>query len=454
MINNILKKGLITAIILLFIGSGLASGYNVISSSSKCNCQTIEHTKSEYIFNAKYPTMKPIPIEPINPDSSILDITIVDTPDEFNWKNIDGKDWTTPARNQGNCGSCWLFGAMGALESVIKIKEGCANLYPDLSEQYVLSCIPEAGSCNGGDPYNCAFSYIMSTPENKQNGVILEKCFTYQSNFGYTPQCDEKDEDWEEFLVPISDFWQSGFWNINNPDLIDNIKTLIYTKGPVYSLYWVSEYFKKWGSFHHKPTDYYKDLNENCPNYVNHGITIVGWKDDPSIRNGGYWIVKNSWGSEWGYDGFFNLEYNCLNMGAFVAWVDYDPSSFDWPADPHSPSSPSIKGPISGSPGKQYEYKVSSSDPDDDLIYYTINWDDGSVEKWLGPYASGEEISFNHSWTERGKYNVKIKTIDEWGSQSNWATISVTMPKNKQLIDIPILKIISQLLDFFKFTNQ
>jgi len=300
--NNIIKKGLICAIILLFIGSGLASGNHESMPSSKCNCQTIENTNSDYVFDAEYPTMKPIPIEPINPDPGVLDINLVDTPDEFSWKNLDGKDWTTPARNQGQCGSCWLFGAMGTLESVIKIKEGCPNLNPDLSEQYVLSCIPGAGSCNGGDPYNCAFGYIMNTSasENQCNGVILEKCFKYQSNFGYTPSCSEKEEGWEEFLIPISDFWQSGFWDINNPDLIDAIKSLIYTKGPVYSMYWVSNYFKTWGNLNHKPTDYYQDLNEDCPGYVNHGIAIVGWKDDPSVGNGGYWIVKNSWGTKWG----------------------------------------------------------------------------------------------------------------------------------------------------------
>ena len=449
--NSMFKKGLITAIILILTGSGLASGYHEISQSSKCNCQIIEDLKSDNVFNTKYPTMKSIPIEPINPENSILDMTIVDSPDEFSWKHIDGKDWTTPARNQGNCGSCWLFGAMGVFESVIKIKEGCADLNLDLSEQYVLSCIPEAGSCNGGDPYNCAFYYIMgnSTSENQRNGVILEKCFTYQSNFHNVPLCSEKDEDWEGYLIPISDFWQSGFWNINNPNLIDAIKSLVYTKGPVYSMYWVSDYFKTWGSLHHKPTDYYKDFNENCPGYVNHGIAIVGWKDDPSIRNGGYWIVKNSWGSEWGYDGFFNLEYDCLNMGAFVAWVDYDPDSFDWPADPHPPSSPSINGPISGGVGTQYRYIVSSADPDDDLIYYTINWDDGNVDKWLGPYVSGEEITLEHSWDSSGKYNVKVWAIDEWGLQSSWSTISVRMPTNKQLINRPIIKIISQVFDFF-----
>jgi len=454
--SNCYKKVFIFGIIFLLLGSGFVSGHNEINYSSERNFQANNGKKINYVLDEEYPTMNPIPIGSINPDLDVFDITIVDTPDEFSWKDHDGKDWTTPARHQGDCGSCWLFGGIGTFESVIKIKEGCANLNPDLSEQYVLSCIPDAGSCHGGDPYNCVFKYIMNTSAsgNNHNGVILEKCFTYQSNFNYIPLCSEKDEDWEEFLVPISDFWQSGFWNINNPDLKDTIKSLIYTKGPVYSMYWVSNYFQTWGTLHHNPTDYYPDLNEDCPGYVNHGISLVGWKDDSSIENGGYWIVKNSWGPEWGYDGFFNLEYDCLNMGAFVAWVDYDPNSFDWPTDPHPPSSPSINGPTSGKARTRYGYTVSSTDPDNDYVYYTVDWDDESVEEWIGPYTSGEEVTLEHSWTSQGSYNIKVKATDEWGSQSDWATISASMPKNKQLINRPILRFFSQLLDFFTFANR
>ena len=87
---------------------------------------------------------------------------IVDTPDEFSWKNSNGQDWTTITKNQGNCGSCWDFAAIGTFESIINIREECAILDPDLSEQYVLSCLPKAGSCWGGSTYH-ALLYIMET---------------------------------------------------------------------------------------------------------------------------------------------------------------------------------------------------------------------------------------------------------------------------------------------------
>ena len=64
-------------------------------------------------------------------------VSIIETPDEHNWRNHYGKDWTTPAKNQGNCGSCWDFAAIGTFESIIKIRENRSEINLDLSEQYV-----------------------------------------------------------------------------------------------------------------------------------------------------------------------------------------------------------------------------------------------------------------------------------------------------------------------------
>jgi C1A family cysteine protease len=112
--------------------------------------------------------------------------------ESFDWRNRHGADdpdspyydgdstgsgWITPVRNQGGCGSCWAFSAVGATEAL-------ANLYfnqhldvdhvIDLSEQDVLSC-SGGGSCNGGSP-GTALSYIANT------GVVEEGCFPYTAS--------------------------------------------------------------------------------------------------------------------------------------------------------------------------------------------------------------------------------------------------------------------------------
>ena len=63
-----------------------------------------------------------------------------------------------------------------------------------------------------------------------------------------------------------------------------------------------------WGWDHNDPEDYYPYIGDY--DRTNHQVVIVGWRNDNTISNGGYWIIKNSFSSEWGYNGFFNLEYD------------------------------------------------------------------------------------------------------------------------------------------------
>lgn len=374
-------------------------------------------------YDEIYQTMTPIRIRTSNFSHNLSTYILTDLSQSFSWKNYNGKDWTTPARNQGNCGSCWLFSAIGTLEGVINIMESNADLDPDLSEQYVLSCMPEAGSCNGGDPYNSAFYYIMNTSEvgNYHNGVILEDCFNYESSFSYIPPCHEKCICWEEMLVPISNFYNEWV-NINDPNHNDIMKSLIYQKGPILATYWVSDFHKIWGTYNHKSSKYYPDLNEQCPGYVNHGISIVGWKDDQSIPNGGYWICKNSWGTDWGYDGFFNLEYNCLNMGALIAWVEYNSSSFDWA--PVADAGGFYKGEV----GQEITFDASRSfDTEGEIILY---------EWYFGDETYDEGVSSTYIYFEPGIYKVELIVKDSGNKTSkDFALVGI----DQQPINIEIL---------------
>jgi parallel beta-helix repeat protein len=270
----------------------------------------------------------------------------IDTPASFSWRDYNGKDFTTPAKNQGHVGNCWAFAALGALESVIKIRENHSELNPDLSEQYLVSCLPKIR-----EEYNVRpFFWIMniSADGNYCNGVPIESCFPYVEHYEVPPS--HIHPDWKDHLVPISDF---GYWIPDGTPRENRqvIKTLIMEKGPVTASIEFQFLFRKWGYSHHSPTDYYP----NVPSIWRlmgkwaglHIIVIVGWKDIPLIPSGGYWICKNSWGIGFGYDGFFNLAYGALGVGnviypidpiytPYIGWVDYDPASYDWPpvADP------------------------------------------------------------------------------------------------------------------------
>jgi hypothetical protein len=243
---------------------------------------------------------------------------------------------------------------------------------------------------------------------NYVNGVLTEDSFSYQSSFEYIPPCSDKPSDWMDFLIPISGYWES-WTNLNDPNLKDTIKSLLYQKGPLMAYFWASERFIRWGTFVKNSSKYYPDFNENCPQYVNHGMTIVGWKDDPSINNGGYWICKNTWGPNWGYEGFFNIEYDCLNLGGFIAWVDYNPESYDWP-----PVS-NVGGFYQGLAEEEIIFDGSKSVDAEGMIA-TYEWDFGDDSTASGPIVS-------HMYSVPGVYPVTLNVTDVTGQETSQTTL-------------------------------
>jgi hypothetical protein len=447
--------------------------------------------------------------------------TVIDTPEEFSWTDYNGKDWTTPARIQGWCGSCWLFALVGAIESIIEIKEGRPDLNPDLSEQFVLSCIPKAGSCNGGTSSNairCIMNYTLD--DTIYNGLIFESCLPYKENDDVP--CSDKSDNWLDTLVPLLNW---GKWH-TNPEDREVIKTQIITGGPVAAYIMATRDFSHWILTHNDPNDYYP-----FPGNVsgtNHEVVIVGWKDDVSIGNGGYWICKNSWGPKYGYNGFFNIEYGSLNLDdSTLVWVDYNTESFNWPPIAlageikqgtineeiifdasnsydlegaielyhwdfgdgaskdevivnHSytekgiykvtltvtdkdgkswesttwafidvvdqkPNKIVIKGPSCGTNMTFYNYNFTTTDPDGDNIYLYIDWGCGEIEDWIGPFKSGEVVTWSNMWFYRGTYDIKVKAKDIYGMESDWARFTIKMPKNKA-INLPFLQFFNNFL--------
>ena len=74
-----------------------------------------------------------------------------DLPDTFDWRDINGTDFTTPIKDQGSCGSCWAFGTVAPLECNIKIKDG---VEVNLSEQWLLNCNQDGWDCGGARKLN------------------------------------------------------------------------------------------------------------------------------------------------------------------------------------------------------------------------------------------------------------------------------------------------------------
>ncbi len=410
--------------ILLFIAFIVIGAAVLPVSSIKTKNVTIKSSVAynedfEYDLLVNYPVMD-VPLSFIEPDKLSSKPIAKLNPTEFSWANYNGKDWTTPVKNQGNCGSCWDFAAIGVFESVIKIKENCADFNPDLSEQYVMSCLPDAGSCRGGSASQ-AYKLIMETTSdgNFHNGVISEECFPYMANDKVS--CSNKCGNWENLLVPLLDYnsWKSDGTSSNR----EKIKTQIIEKGPVIAHMKATDNFIIWGALNHDPNAYY--LNFLNVFGINHVVMVLGWKDSALIPRGGYWICKNSWGSKWGNNGFFNLVYGSLNIEKY--WIispDYDPDSYDWPPVVDT------SGSYGGFLNQEVTFDASKSvGVEGEIIDYSWDFGDGTL---------GNGVTTTHTYLELGKYTVTLNVTDNKNNKASGITDiwvqEINEPPNKPTI--------------------
>jgi len=109
-----------------------------------------------------------------------------------------------------------------------------------------------------------------------------------------------------------------------------------------------------------------------------------------------------------------------------------------------SPSIPSINGPTSGKVRVKYTFIISTIDPNDDDVYYYIDWGDNTTRDWLGPYDSGEEISVSHRWLKQGNFEIRIKARNTIGAVSDWGTLTITIPRDKATNNILFWRLVER----------
>ncbi len=235
------------------------------------------------------------PLQPaVGPNAKLIALQPADLPARLDWRDNNG-NWVTSVKNQGACGSCWSFSAAAQVEAWWQIYHADPDSNIDLSEQYVLSCA-NAGSCAGG-LVEAALTFYQ------QNGVVLEACMPYQADDAV--DCSSACPDSERHVVTIPGW---GYVTLEEA-IVENIKQAVY-RHPVSASYTVFEDFQHYdgGVYEHVWGDV----------VGGHAILIVGWDDAEEC-----WIVKNSWGANWGEDGYFRIKWGDSGMGKSVPFI-YD----------------------------------------------------------------------------------------------------------------------------------
>jgi len=99
----------------------------------------------------------------------------------------------------------------------------------------------------------------------------------------------------------------------------------------------------------------------------------------------------------------------------------------------HIPDKPIMTGPKIGTTGKELEFKVITTDPDNHDLYYYIRWDDGTAVDWEGPYQSGEEVTFTHQFIEGGSFSVITIAKDIINEKSQQYTHNIHIIKSRAI---------------------
>jgi len=95
------------------------------------------------------------------------------------------------------------------------------------------------------------------------------------------------------------------------------------------------------------------------------------------------------------------------------------------------PNKPTIIGETNGKTGESYDYTFTATDPDESIIWYYVDWGDGSSSGWVGPFDSGQQMILSHSWSNKGTYNISVKAKDPYDAEGPWGYLEVEMPVNQ-----------------------
>lgn len=231
-------------------------------------------------FRMNYLGYKP----PMDSNKEIIELdTYSGNESMINWANI----YTTAVKDQGYCGSCWAFSATEQIESD-SIRLGILTTDDTLSTEQIVQCDTVDDGCGGGNT-ETAFEYVCSA-----GGIESDADYPYTSYYDYTGSCSSNSL---KYKVTVDEYYSlSGE---------ESMITHMFSTGPISVCLDASS----WSS-------YVSGVITTCGMDVDHCVQAVGVNLDEW-----YWVVRNSWGTEWGNEGYIWLE-----VGSNMCNIAYDPT--------------------------------------------------------------------------------------------------------------------------------
>ncbi len=335
-------------------------------------------------------------------------------PKKIDWRDSGGKNYLTVIKDQGDCGSCWAFSTVGVIEAKYNIENGMYSTqldlasnrvvfsklmpviprilaldYPDLSEQDLISC-STAGDCNGGWESD-ALVYI------KSRGIVSEDCFPYKEKDVNCDIC----VDWKNKLTKIKR------WGWVTKDSVDKetIKTALQDGPLIFYLEVYSDFY-----------NYRSGIYQPVPSAVyegDHSIVLIGYDENDDC-----WLCKNSWGTDWGENGYFKIKFGVCETGTYVMKAEGVTMVNKAPSLDPIPDQ-NVKE------GEELSLLITASDPEGDSLTFSAK----SLP--LGAVLSSSGlIKWTPEYTQSGEYIINIIVND--GSLNNSRNMKITVINVKQ----------------------